>query len=420
MPKLTRSSGRTRATQSGGDIAVSARRQTRSGQPPSSAPPKTSSYVRKPKKPPALAFLARSQEISNADSNRQLPLFALPRELVRQIADHLSLVSVICLTLTCKEAVETIGTESWANYKKEKRWAIDREGFIELLARDWGDILDYCPRCDTLHPVLQPPRSHRETGLTKRCFGQDAMIDYLPQDESHGYNPVFVHIFNALEESKDFASKGAFGPRIDTLSGNFTMTKNNLYWNLDSSGQRIDGNIIIKHVHSFRSQRRDSLCAEDLLALPIRLCPHQSTTTATPEPSFYIKGRRTERGVAQQNGRLLTLVITSAFSGSTQSAVDWKSLKPLTPLEQAQVVAAQAGENVYWRCRSCPTKYRAQYSEGRFTIASWHCFGRDLYHASRYWKMLVRRTGTTLGTTKRNDEWWSSAGSVPDFMCEIE
>jgi hypothetical protein len=263
-----------------------------------------------------------------------------------------------------------------------------------------------------MHPPLQPPRSHRETKLTKRCFGQDAMIDYLPQDALHGYNPVFVHIANAIEQTKNYASKSNVGPPIDTLSGDLTTTKNNLFWSLDSSGRRIDGNLIVKHVHTFRSQTNNRLSATDLLALNVRLCPHQSTATNTPERFRYIKGR-----YAEQNGRLLTHVITTAFPAANHQFVDMQSLKPLMPSEQAQVSASQAGEEVYWRCRSCPTKYRVLHSTNAFTITSWHCFGRDLYHASKYWKWMVRRTGTTLGTDKRNDEWWSPSRTVPNFAC---
>jgi hypothetical protein len=414
MPKSTRASARISKAHHGIPSSTS---RTRSGRQPSQQKnaqlliAEATSKRRTPNLPP-LAFLARSPDVINADPNRQVRLFALPQELLEQVAGHLPLVSVICLTLTCKGAAEAIGTQSWANYKKEKRWAMDRNGFMELLARDWGDILDFCRRCDTLHPPLQPPRSHRETRLTKWCFGQDAIIDYLPQDASHGYSPVFLHIANAMEESKDFDSKGNVGLPIDTLSGDFTITKNNLTWNLDSSGQRIIGNLIVKHVHTFRSRKNKTLTAKDLLTLPIRLCPHQSTTTDKPKRSRYIKGKCVE-----QNGSLLTHAITIAFPVASQTSVDLDSLKPLTPSEQAQVSASHAGEDVYWRCRSCPTKYRVLHSKEAVAITSWHCFGKDLYHASKYWKWMVRRTGTTLGTDKRNDEWWSPSRTVPDFFC---
>lgn len=415
MPRAPRTSTRSRASRSSDDATLSANRQTRSGQQPSSLPPVKAPMARRARKPPALAFLARPQDIINADPNRQHRLFSLPKELLEQIACHLPLPSIICLTLTCKEAAEFIGTESWARYKKEKQWLMDTAQFHELLARDWGDILDYCARCNTLHPPLQPPRSHRETNLTKWCFGQDAMIDYLPQDAVHGYNPLFVHIANAMEESKEFATKGCNGSLIETLSGEFTITKRSMSWRLITSAQRIDGNLVLRHVHTIQNTTSGSLDGSDLLNLPIRLCPHQSTAKQVPERSRYIRGRCSEI-----NGRLLSQVITSALPSAAQQKVDLSSLKDLVPSEQAQWTENQQKAGAIWRCRSCLTKYRVQYSANQLLITTWHSFGRDLYHASKYWKWVVRRTGTTLGTDKRNDEWWSPSRTVPDFVCEIE
>lgn len=414
MPRAPRTSKRSRASRSSDDVTPSASRRTRSGQQPSSLPPVKAPVARRARKPPALAFLARPEDIINADPNRQTRLFSLPKELLEQIACHLPLASVICLTLTCKEAAESIGTESWARYKKEKQWLMDTVQFHELLARDWGDILDYCPRCNTLHPPLQPPRSHRETKLTKWCFGQDAMIDYLPQDAVHGYNPLFVHIANAMEESEDFASKGCNGPLIDTLSGDFTIAKRSLSWRLVSSAQRIDGNLILRHVHTLQTTAGGNLNGTDLLDLPIRLCPHQSTTRHVPERSHYIRGKCSEI-----NSRFLSQVVKSALPPAAQQKVDLSSLKDLTPSEQAQW-AENSEVAAIRRCRSCPTKYSVQYSGNQLSISTWHSFGRDMHHASKYWKWLVRRAGTTLGTDKRNDEWWSPSRTVPDFVCEIE
>ncbi|KAG9198084.1 hypothetical protein G6514_000586 [Epicoccum nigrum] len=390
-------------------------RRTRSGQQPSTLPPVKAPVARRTRKPPALAFLARPRDIIKADPNRQNRLFSLPKELLEQTAFYLPLPSIICLTLTCKEAAESIGTESWARYKKEKQWLMDTAQFHELLARDWGDILDYCARCNTLHPPLQPPRSHRETKLTKWCFGQDAMIDYLPQDAVHGYNPLFVHIANAMEESKEFATKGKNGPLIDTLFGDFTITKQSISWRLVSSAQRVDGNLVLRHVHTIQNTMHGSLDGIDLLNLPIRLCPHQSTTKQVPERSRYFRGKCSEI-----NGRLLSQVITSALPPAAQQKVDLNSLKDLAPSEQAQWAENQQRAGAIWRCRFCLTKYRVQYSANQLSITTWHSFGRDLYHASKYWKWVVRRTGTTLGTDKRNDEWWSPSRTVPDFVCETE
>ena len=414
MPRAPRVSTHSHASRSSNDVTPARGRQTRSGQQPSSLPPIKAPVARRARKPPALAFLARSQDIINADPNRQNRLFSLPKELLDQIACHLPLASVICLTLTCKEAAESIGTESWARYKKEKQWLMDIEHFHELLARDWGDILDYCPRCHALHPPLQPPRSHRETKLTKWCFGQDAIIDYLPRDAVDGYNLLFVHVANAVEQSKEFASKGCHGALIDTLSGDFTITKRSMSWRLVSSAQRVDGNLVLRHVHTFQTTAGGNLNGNDLLDLPIRLCPHQSTTRYVPERSRYINGK-----CSQMNSRFLSQVIASALPPASQQKVDLSSLQALTPSEQAQWEEKSQGVGAIWRCRSCPTKYSVHCSGNQLSITTWHSFGRDMYHASKYWKWFVRRAGTLLGTDKRNDEWWSPSRTVPDFVCEL-
>lgn len=415
MPRETRTSARFRASRSCNDVANSTKRRTRSGQQvvlqrPST--PNTGVFRKRGiSRPQTFAFLARQQHFIDLDPNRQTCIFALPQELIQHISGYLPLISTICLTLTCKVAAEAIGTKYWVDYRKENRWSLDRYGLIELLSRDWGDILEFCVRCDTLHPPLQPPRSHRVTKLTKWCLGQDAIIDYLPNDASHGYIPVFQHIANAIEESKNFSRKQDVGPPVDSLSGSFAVAKGNIAWGMTSSAQRIDGCLVLKHVHSFRSRTNQQLSPTDLLGLPIRLCPHQSTTTAMPERSHHLKGQR--------NGRLLTQAITSAFTSLRKQSIDTDQFKTLTPSEVAQVSAAQHEDSTHWRCRSCTTKYHVQHSEQSFTITTWHCFGRDLYHASKYWKWLVRRTGATLGADKRNDEWWSPSRTIPDFHCQL-
>lgn len=362
---------------------------------------------------PASELIPRSQIEVEADPNRQLRLFSLPKELLQQIAHELPLASIMCLTLTCKEAANVIGAQSWVRYKKEKQWSLDRKDFCRLVVKDWGHLLEYCACCNALHPPMQPARSHRETKLTKFCFGQDAMVDYLPKDESHGYGLVFAHVNNAMELSGAFAGKNDFGPLIEALSGDFTIAKNDLLWRLESTGRRVDGNLVVKHVHTFRSENKKSLRAADLLSLPIRLCPHQSTSTRLPERSQYIKG-------AEQNGPLLTHAIISAFPTAARGSVSIAAFKQPTPSEQEQMTKAQTAELSYWRCRSCLTKYCVEHLKDALVITSWHSFGRDLYHASKYWKWLVRREGKLLGTDKRNDEWWSPSRTVPDFMCEVD
>jgi hypothetical protein len=397
MPKIARKKTRQSSNRDGRCEKPTRSLRTRPSPEPLSKTPQR----RKPKTP-ALPLYTRTQDDVKADPNQQIRLFSLPREIVQDIAGTLPLASSVCLTLTCKHALETVGTWPWRDIKKEDRWSPSRGELFKLLTRDWGtDIWDFCVRCNTLHPPLPPPRNHRKTKLTAYCFGQDAMIDYLPQDNTHGYNPVFPHIISALEQSQNHAAKKVSGPAIALLSADFTISKPHFTWRLVSSGRRIDGNLVVEHVHTFQPTSQQGLQATHLLALPIRLCPHQSTTTTKPaEPSMHIKSIET-------NSPQLTHAINSAFPATQRARVNMAAFKLPSPQERETMDAADRGEDVVWRCRSCPTQYSVAFSGGRLVVTSWHCFGRDLLHAARYWKLFVRRTGKTLGREKRNDEWWS-------------
>jgi hypothetical protein len=410
MPKVTRKTTRKSPRPDDGVEQLKRNMRTRTRQKPALVENMKTKRVRRlPKKSP-FSFLERSEDEVERDPNRRTPLLSLPKELVQAIASNLPLASVICLTLTCKEAAEITGISCWADYKKENQWSDNRKAFSEFLVRDWGNILTHCVMCNALHPPLKLARTHRKTKLTTVCFGQDAMIDYLPQDDTHGYNTVFLHIAEALKLSENRALKNEYGSAIDTLDGDFTITKGDLSWRLLSSGKRTDGYLVIRHVHTFQSTTKKVLSAKDLLALPIRLCPHQTTNVRKPERSRYIKS-------VELNGPLLTHAITAALPTAARSGVDMTVFKKPTSTENDQISSAQNGEEVYWRCRSCPTKYQVEYAKGNLVITSWHCFGRDLLHASKYWKWFVRREGKLLGPDKRNDEWWSPSRTVPDFEC---
>ncbi|KAJ4993795.1 hypothetical protein SVAN01_00849 [Stagonosporopsis vannaccii] len=412
MPKLTRRSTRTQAS------ALPTHRQTRSRTHPAPATRPQVTHTRRPPKPKPFAFLSRAQDIVTADPNRQLPLFSLPPPLLQRIADDLPLVSLICLTLTCHHAVVTLGTSSWALSKREP-WSMNRPEFVELFTREWGDVLTFCARCDTLHPLTKPPREHVPTGLTRRCWGPGASVDYFPRDgEGRGYSLVFAHIAAALDESAIHASPGATGPPISSLAGDYTVHRANLRWRVQSSARRVDGNLVLKHVHSFRHTLASSLKPHDILHLPLRLCPHQSTATAPPLQSRYLR-----HASAYRNGPLLTHAICSSFprAAGFRIDIDTGPFKRLAPSEHAQIAQQAAGENVLWRCRACATKYRVERArEGeQVVVTSWHCFGRDAAGAARRWREIVRRTGPMLGTETRNDEWWSKARGVSDFVCEV-
>jgi hypothetical protein len=412
MPKATRRKTSIRA----GATVERPRRSTRQSTPkPIEKPPPSR---RKPKTP-SLPLYTRTQNEVAADPNRNVGLLRLPGELLKDIArDHLPLESAICLTLTCKEALSNIGSWPWLSFKALHRWDATRKNLFELLLRVWGsDVWTFCGGCNTMHPSLKIPREHRKTALTTYCFGQAACVDYLPKMEGgKGYSLVWQHIEDTMRASVEYAGKEEEGPTIDMLAGDYTVEHAKFSYGLASSARRLNGYLVLEHVHTFQGSKNGGLlCAKDVVNLPVRLCPHQSTTTSGPkEKSMYIKS-------VEANSPQLTHAITTAFPATAQRAgVKTDTFKEPSPLELKDMNAADAGEAVLWKCRSCPTKYRVEYlpTGRRLVIRSWHCFGRDLLHASKYWKWFVRREGKLLGSDKRNDEWWSIGRSVPDFAIE--
>jgi hypothetical protein len=373
----------------------------------------------------------RSSSEADRDLNRRLPLFALPTELLKLIvSEHLALESALSLSLTCKEALSSIGTWPWAAFKKETRWSIARTNFFRGLTRDWQakeeakTDLEFCKRCNTLHPLLPRPNRHKKTTLTTYCLGQNACIDYLPRkvggdggdDEQRGWSLLFPHIVEAMKASSSHAQKGQYGAPISLLSGDFSTIFPNMSvgLRLSSSARRVDGNLVVRHEFTFQTlkQKRVRLCAKDILSLPLYICPHQCTTTTGPrEESHFIKNEG-------RNSPLFAYAVVSAFPQQQQSSFVPSLFRNPTPHERKAMDAAdQAGQqhSPVWSCRSCSTKYRVELLQNSdLRILSWHCFGRDLQHASRYWRFFVRREGKMMSRTKRNDEWWSPTGVV-DF-----
>ena len=441
MPKAVRAS--TRKTSRRTEAVEQPSRVTRSRsnlQLMVKTPVPSNTTTRRKRKTPSLPLYTRSQNEISADPNRSLPLFRLPREIIKNIADkHLPLDSAVSLTLTCKEALTTVGSWPWLKSKKWHRLSFSRKDFVEALARDCaseqGTCLTYCPTCNTLHPPLQVPRNHTRTALTTYCFGPSDCISYFPRksDDGQGYSLVFDHVAEALRQSSEYGEKGLHGPQIDMLAGDYTVEypRLGLSWQVTSKGRRVDGNLLVQHTHTFETlvnhgnrRGKRGLCAADILSLPVRLCPHQSTVaTGPPTPSFYIKSK-------EKNSPQFAHAITSAFPTTQRGRVGDTSplhqvtnnaLAKPTPRELEAIKAADAGDtHLVWCCRSCPTKYRVGFDGERLKVVAWHCLGRDLLHASRYWKAFVRREGKLLGMDKRNDEWWSPAMTVPDFQIDEE
>jgi hypothetical protein len=335
------------------------------------------------------------------------------------MASFLPPESLVCLTLTCKHAVDILGLSSWtsrdirAHYSLEMGFMIEhRSVLLQLLLRDIDPSSGfvYCRRCNTLHPPLKPPREHKPTKHTKFCLGQDAVIDYFPQTPNGGYSLVYYHIEQAFEQMHSVTPGSK---SIDLFSGALTVENGPLVYTMHSSAQWVEQNLIISHLHAFKSSSKSQLNAASVLNAPVRLCPHQTTTTTAPPYSRHTPN-------SSPNGPLLSHAISTTFPPSRRKGIPSTSKyrKP-TPLEKKDILAADNGEKVTWRCRACPTKFRTDYSDDEvLTVRTWHWFGRDLYSASKYWGMFVRREGHLLGPKTRNSEFYTMSRSVPDFPIE--
>ncbi|RDW66840.1 hypothetical protein BP5796_09589 [Coleophoma crateriformis] len=366
------------------------------------------------------SYLQRSHDAEH-DPNHSIGLLNLPRDIFNEITSWLEPDSVACLSLTCKEILSIMGTESWTQCRSKRHfwdetrstWTHFRQSFILFLSRDVPH-LTLCDVCMTLHPPLKPPREHRETKLTKHCFGQWSIIDYLPSDELGQYNLLWEHILEAREllitESTD-----KIGSPIELLDGSFTMQRERLNYTLNSSARQIGKNLVLKHEHIFHaSSPQASLPVADILSFPVRLCPHQTTSTQKPE-----KGRYTTSRVPSG---LLTHSIAIVLPPSLRAGISEPSrIISLPSSEKKQMDSVVSGVNPLWKCRACPTKWRVQHSTegaGELKITAYHSFGDTAYRAQEYWKMLVRREAPNLGSEKRNSEFFVVTRQYLDFAVD--
>ncbi|KAE8374383.1 hypothetical protein BDV26DRAFT_300258 [Aspergillus bertholletiae] len=350
-------------------------------------------------------YLEQTLSEREADPNRNLRLFCLPREIFDQIIDHLLPDAEACFSLTCKEALHRLGTASWSIFRGRARYYGLHYGYygslVQLLQRDMPGS-EYCPRCETLHPPLKPPRDHRETKWTKLCMGQLAIIDYWPQTPSGGYSLVWEHI---LEAFKSQPSTPGSSPPIPSFSGDFTFNKDTVNYRMCSSAQWIDRNFILIHEHHLRNSnyRSRPLQAAHINGLPFRLCAHLSTAPVPPK-----KISRATKPVS--NIPLLSRAIATVSPPNLQKGVPRLNTDP-------GLVGMEMKDDLTWRCKSCATKFRVRYDghNMELVVTAWHCLGRELWKAQQLWTYLVRREGPTLGPAKRNSEYHSVSRSLPDF-----
>jgi hypothetical protein len=362
------------------------------------------------------SYLQRSHEAEN-DPNHNVRLLNLPRDIFDEITTRLEPHALTCLSLTCKGILSAVGVKSWAECRSKRQYwdQTNRHSLIPLLSRDSPHLI-VCDTCMTLHPPLKPPREHRETKLTKHCFGQWSTINYLPNDELGGYNLLWEHIVEA-RNSLTLDSEDKIGSPIELLDGNFTVRHERLNYTLISSGRQIGKNLVLKHEHIFLGINSPSpLRIADIIALPVRLCPHQTTSTRKPEPNRYTKGKLPSG--------LLSHSIATAVPPSLRAGMPTPSMfSNLVPSEKKQMDSVVSGVNTLWTCRACPTKWRVQHSgEGgrQLKITAWHSFGDTAYRAQEYWKMFVRRELANLGDEKRNSEFFAVTKQYLDFEIDDE
>lgn len=360
----------------------------------------------------ALSYLPKPNERGNYP-NQNVPLYVrlsnLPQELLDKITDCMDPVTLTCLSLTCKEILSLVGRESWTeccakrsvwNYENSGSWSIIfRQFLIPILGRDTPNLIS-CDICMTLHPPLRGPSQHRETKLTKRCFGPWSSIDYLS-----GYSLLWEHI---VEARKFLAAKpqNKLGSRIKFLDGTFSVHYKGLKYSLTSSGRQLGRNLILKHEHIFRGLDPQSpLRLADIIALPARICPHQTTSTQPPEPNRYTKGKL-------PSGLLTHSIVTAAPPTLRVGIPSPNKFRTPSLSERKQMDAVATGVKIPLICQACPTKWQVQYSgQGcrELKITAWHSFGDTAYRAQEYWKMLVRREQSTLAREKRNSEFYHAA-----------
>lgn len=403
-------------------------RTTRSGtrgvRPPTTSAHKGKTKVAKSTLNPKTQLKAKSRRSENyvpdalqeyhtrttKDPNHSSILLRQPREIFDQFIEHLPIESLICLSLTCKLALQFIGSTCWTSANIKGRRYYSRTQLLKCLMRDSPPNLSFCEHCNTLHPPLQPPRLHKETRLTKTCMSQWALVDYFPQlkdGEESGYSLLFPHI------QEVFKNREANTSSIDLLSANYTTSAHAKFtYMLESSATWIKGYLILQHTHTFVPKNKGSLQAVDIMELPLQLCPHHSSTTRAPTKSRHTPNR-------PGNAPVLIHAIVAAVPAVQRSSIPkLDTLRTPTLLEQNQMTAANQGEDVLWKCRGCTTKYRVRFEGRNLVINTWHSFGKDLAHAATYWVWMVRREGGNLGKGKRNSEFWYQSRTVPDFPIE--
>ncbi|KAL4948691.1 hypothetical protein BDW69DRAFT_175983 [Aspergillus filifer] len=385
------------------------------------------------------SYLHRTTTELNRDPNLHLRLFDLPREIFDEIISYLTPIGVASLSLTCKTALGALGTASWAHLGPSTRPYYQRDDLsLQALIQKDNPALTLCYRCNVLHPPIKPPATHRMTKWTRRCLGPGAFMDYWPLSGEGGYRLAYEHIEEVFASKPKGHARGkkvgnaplARTMPVDLLTGDFTTklptgsgsgkgAGSKVTYRLASSAYWINDNLVLKQEHrlsSSGSKSSSALQAGPITSLPLRVCAHLTTSTApTPE------SQRTSHH--EPNGSLLTRAIVSAFPVTRRGGLAPESpdtFRDPCPSEKRQIDSGSGKKDFIWSCRACPTKFRVNHnpSTGELVVTAWHCFGKGLPQAKKYWKWFVRRENLVLGPKNRNSEYYVFDKSVPDFLVE--
>ncbi|KAH8159341.1 hypothetical protein CIB48_g8905 [Xylaria polymorpha] len=352
-----------------------------------------------------------------ADPSRKCVLTALPYELVQLISTFLPLRSVVCLTLTCKAALSILGNSSWRSSALRSNWYAERSELLKMLSREPvrdGVSLEFCQRCQVLHPSApKPPANYHKPPRALSCRGYGSPMGHLPKSDSGGgYMLVFHHIHHVLETVPAESNSA-----IEYLAGVYQVDFPKVTWTISTSARRVCGNLILRHRHVFRTVRSGSrLRPNRLMHLPVRICPHQSTSTERLPENQYIK-------TSKPNGPLFLYSICAALHSKGQGSIeipDATVFRQPTRDEKRMMDLASDGQrdNTIFDCSRCPTKWRIDYdaeaNRSEMAIIVWHCFFNELRMASSVWPGFVRRADP-IWRDNLNNEYWSKTRGFPDF-----
>jgi hypothetical protein len=354
-----------------------------------------------------------NEDLGNAPEplDSLVPFLELPIELIQEIYDYLPLQSKACLSLTCKAVLSAIGNKSWKDscitaighiWVHSNANTTCREEFLSILSRDLKEW-DFCATCKMLHPALKSPREFRPKKNMKPCLSAEGFIDYHPMSGEDGYILTFEHIQKALQESATTKMDGQIAD--SHLNGSYTITYPNWQssrpasYNLTFSSTRTGGNLILQITHRFSPRSiHKPLQPEDILDIPLRLCPHQTTSTFVHTERKWWDNASKRVRQKRYNGPLLTHTITSVFPPrplSKPSCLRWQKRQPVfrapTMTEENQMAFTSSPDHLWW-CRSCPTKYKVERDEkdDTVTVTAWHNFGMTEGMARQSWRALVR------------------------------